>query len=84
MVTEVHAPSGEFFIRQEVNGIVYWNLARYPADVSDAKAISHLRERAYMRTVKDDVFTYTKVSDLLKTDRRLEVLAKINHHMGII
>ncbi|MNJ01020.1 hypothetical protein D3C73_1605210 [compost metagenome] len=64
--------------------MVYWKLARYSHSIKDADAVADIIKNGYKRVEsKGNDHIYVKVSVLLGTDAREQVLKEINAHMGI-
>lgn len=82
---EYHDANGKFFTRRETPDMVYWELCRYGSSVSDAQAVEDIKKNGYKRveTRGQNDHVYVKVSVLLATTAKDEVLKEINAHMGI-
>lgn len=80
-----HDASGKFFTRLELEDGIYWRLCRYGSSVSNAAAVEDIKTNGYKRveTLGPNEHTYMKVSVLLTTAAREDVLKEINTHMGI-
>ena len=86
---EIHDAKGTFFHREEGVDFIYWRLARYGSDVTDAEAVEDIKKNGYMRVETQVVdnqerHLYIKVAVLLRGDRRAEIESAINAHMGIM